>query len=85
MTGIDYTALRQRIAHVMQAGFDGRRIVIFSGGPAREDAAVLAEVRAIRDGGGHGSIVGRNAFQRPRAEALELLRQICAVHLGEDE
>ncbi len=83
-TGVDYSALKQRVAHVMQAGFDGRRIVIFSGGPARDDDAVLTEVRAIRDGGGHGSIMGRNAFQRPRDEALHLLAQICAVHRNED-
>lgn len=82
-TGIDYADLRPRIAHVMQAAFDGRRIVIFSGGPARSDEAVLAEIRAIREGGGHGSIVGRNAFQRPRAEALQLLERICAIHLGQ--
>ena len=81
-TGIDYSDMRQRIAHVVQAAFDGRRIVIFSGGPSRDDEAVLSEIRAIRDGGGHGSIVGRNAFQRPRAEALSLLDRICAIHLG---
>lgn len=80
-TGVDYATLHQRIAHVMQAAFDGRRIVIFSGGPARDDDTVLTEVRAIRDGGGHGSIVGRNAFQRPRAEALRLLDKICGIHL----
>jgi class I fructose-bisphosphate aldolase len=82
--GAFYPELRQRIAHVMQAGFDSRRIVIFSGGAARDDETVLGEIRAIRDGGGHGSIVGRNAFQRPRAEALRLLDRICAIHLGED-
>jgi class I fructose-bisphosphate aldolase len=82
-SGIDCSALSARIGHIVQAAFDGRRIVIFSGGPARDDAAVLEEVRAVRDGGGFGSIVGRNAFQRPREEALELLRKIVDIHLGE--
>ena len=80
----EFTQLSRRIAHVVQAAFDGRRIVIFSGGPARADAAVLDEVRAIRDGGGFGSIIGRNAFQRPREEALVLLDQIVRIHLGQD-
>lgn len=75
--------LRVRIAHVMQAAFDGRRIVIFSGGATRGDGEVLDEIRAIRDGGGRGSIVGRNAFQRPRKEALTLLDSIMSIHLGE--
>lgn len=74
--------LRQRIAHVMQAAFNGRRIVIFSGGPARSDDEILDEVHEIHAGGGHGSIVGRNAFQRPRAEALKLLERIIDIHLG---
>lgn len=82
-SGQDYAALAPRIAHIVQAAFDGRRIVIFSGGPARDDAAVLDEIRGIRDGGGFGSIVGRNAFQRPRDEALALLRKIVDIHLGE--
>ncbi|MEP7239570.1 MAG: class I fructose-bisphosphate aldolase [Devosia sp.] len=82
-TGTSYAELPHRIAHVVQSAFSGRRIVIFSGGPARDDAAVLDEVRAIRDGGGFGSIVGRNAFQRPREEALALLDGIVRIHLGE--
>jgi class I fructose-bisphosphate aldolase len=80
----EFTQLSRRIAHVVQSAFDGRRIVIFSGGPARADAAILDEVRAIRDGGGFGSIIGRNAFQRPREEALVLLDQIVRIHLGQD-
>ncbi|MEQ1769540.1 MAG: class I fructose-bisphosphate aldolase [Devosia sp.] len=75
--------LRGRIRHVVQSAFDGRRIVLFSGGPARTDEEVLAEVAAIHDGGGRGSIIGRNIFQRPRAEALALLDKIIGVHLGQ--
>jgi fructose-bisphosphate aldolase, class I len=74
--------LSERVRHVVQSCFDGRRIVIFSGGPREDDAALLEEVRAIRDGGGFGSIIGRNSFQRPRAEALELLGKIMSIYAG---
>lgn len=81
-TGLDVAKLEDRIAHVVQAAFAGRRIVIFSGGPTRSDDELLAEVRGIHAGGGFGSIVGRNAFQRPHDEALKLLGAICDIHLG---
>jgi class I fructose-bisphosphate aldolase len=80
-SGVDYSSLRNRIAHVVQSAFDGRRIVIFSGGASRGDDAVLDEIRSIRDGGGRGSIMGRNTFQRPRAEALALLDKIIGTLL----
>jgi class I fructose-bisphosphate aldolase len=69
-----------RIAHVVQACFGGRRLVVFSGGEAKGADALLNEVRAIHAGGGNGSIVGRNAFQRPRDEALKLLADIIDVY-----
>jgi class I fructose-bisphosphate aldolase len=74
--------LAERIRHVVQSAFGGRRIVIFSGGEAKETAAIFDEVRAIRDGGGFGSIIGRNSFQRPRAEALDFLRQVMDIYAG---
>lgn len=77
----DFSLLRHRVAHVMEAALGGRRIVVFSGGPAKDAAVLLEEARAIRDGGGHGSIVGRNSFQRPRQDALDLLDQIVQIHL----
>ena len=67
---------------VVQSAFAGRRIVIFSGGPTRDDDRVLEEVQEIYAGGGFGSIVGRNAFQRPREQALSFLARICDTHLG---
>lgn len=70
----------ERVRHVVQCAFDGRRIVIFSGGPAGSDEQVLDEARAIRDGGGYGSIIGRNSFRRPREKALELLSKIIAIY-----
>ena len=64
---IDISTLAKRIAHVVQSGFNGRRIVVFSGGEAKDLDGVYDEVRAIRDGGANGSIIGRNTFQRPQA------------------
>src|SRR6266699_2615183 len=73
---IPIATLAERVRHVVQSAFNGRRIVIFSGGEAKDTAAIFEEVRAIRDGGGFGSIIGRNSFQRPRSEALDFLRQV---------
>jgi fructose-bisphosphate aldolase, class I len=76
--------LTERVRHVVQSTFDGRRIVIFSGG-AKEDSdeAILDSARAIRDGGGFGSIIGRNTFQRERTEALRLLDGMIRIYGGE--
>ena len=72
--------LEDRIRHVKQAAFDGRRIVIFSGGAAKGTDDVLEEIRQIHAGGGDGSIMGRNAFQRSRADALALLGDVMAIY-----
>ncbi len=77
---VDISSLQQRIAHVVQCAFDGRRIVVFSGGAAKDKDSVLNEVRVIHAGGGFGSIIGRNSFQRPRAEALDLLDAIIQIY-----
>jgi len=80
---IPITTLAERVKHVVQSSFDGRRIVIFSGGAKSEDKHVCEEVRAIRDGGGFGSIIGRNSFQRPKAEAMKFLHTIMGIYSGE--
>ncbi|HEX4111171.1 MAG TPA: class I fructose-bisphosphate aldolase [Stellaceae bacterium] len=80
---IDISTPAKRIAHVVQCCFNGKRIVIFSGGEARDLDGVYGEVRAIRDGGGNGSIIGRNTFQRPRAEALKMLDTIIHIYKNE--
>ncbi|MBL9086900.1 MAG: class I fructose-bisphosphate aldolase [Planctomycetia bacterium] len=72
--------LGERVRHVVQSAFAGRRVVIFSGGPATADAAVLDEIRAIREGGGFGSIIGRNSFQRQRPDALKLMGEIMDIY-----
>ena len=72
--------LAERVRHVVQCAFNGRRIVIFSGGPAESDERVFQEVAAIREGGGFGSIIGRNSFQRKREHALEFLNKIMTIY-----
>jgi len=80
---IPVATLPDRVRHVLQSAFNGRRIVIFSGGPAKEDdESVLEEVRGIYQGGGFGSIMGRNSFQRSRPKALNLLNRAMNVYLG---
>lgn len=71
--------MADRVRHVVQSAFNGKRIVIFSGGEAKETKALLEEVRGIKAGGGFGSIMGRNAFQRPKAEAISLLKEVMSV------
>jgi class I fructose-bisphosphate aldolase len=73
----------ERVAHIMQSCFAGRRMVVFSGGEAKTLDDVYRDVQAIHDGGGTGSIMGRNAFQRPRAEALGMLTHIQDILLGQ--
>ncbi len=81
---VPLSTLSERVKHVLQGAFDGRRIVIFSGGAKKEnDEAVFDEARAIRDGGGFGSIIGRNSFQRPREHALKFLETIMKIYAGE--
>jgi class I fructose-bisphosphate aldolase len=81
---IDISTPTARFAHVVKSCFNGRRLVVFSGGEARDSVeAIYNEVRAIRDGGGSGSIIGRNTFQRPREEALAMLRRIIDIYKGE--
>ncbi len=78
--GVPIATLAERVRHIVQCCFDGRRIVIFSGGAAQTDQTLLAEIQAIQDGGGFGSIIGRNSFQRPQSEALQLLGKIIDIY-----
>src|SRR5438094_8177362 len=81
---VPLNSLAERVRHVVQSAFNGRRIVIFSGGAMKaDDEAVFDEARAIRDGGGFGSIIGRNSFQRPRQHARSFLSTIMKIYAGE--
>ena len=79
---IPINTLADRIRHVVQCCFNGRRITIFSGGPTESDAEVLEEIRGVQEGGGFGSIIGRNSFQRKKPEALKLLDAIMRIYAG---
>jgi class I fructose-bisphosphate aldolase len=80
--GIAVRTQADRVAHCMQAAFGGRRLVVFSGGAAKGEESVLEDARAIRDGGGNGSIIGRNSFQRSRDDALKLLGSLIDIYRG---
>ena len=82
--GIDVSTQAARVAHCMDAAFGGRRIVVFSGGAAKGADAVYDDARAIRDGGGNGSIIGRNSFQRSREDALAMLGKLVDIYKGRE-
>jgi fructose-bisphosphate aldolase, class I len=82
--GIDISTAAARVRHCMQAAFGGRRIVVFSGGAAKGEDAVYEDARAIRDGGGNGSIIGRNTFQRSREDAMAMLNRLVEIYRGRD-
>jgi class I fructose-bisphosphate aldolase len=77
---IAIATLTERVRHVVQCAFYGRRIVIFSGGPIDTDDAFFNEARAIQAGGGFGSIVGRNSFQRSKSDAVQFLSTIMDIY-----
>jgi len=79
---IDVATQAARVRHCMEASFAGRRIVVFSGGAIKGEDGVYDDARAIRDGGGHGSIIGRNSFQRSRPEALAMLTKLVDIYRG---
>ncbi len=82
--GFDASTQAKRVAHVVKSCFNGRRLVVFSGGAAKGADAVYQDARDIRDGGGNGSIIGRNTFQRPRDEALAMLGKLVRIYKGEE-
>ncbi len=80
--GIDISTQAARVAHCVQSVFEGRRIIVFSGGARKGADSVFDDARAIRDGGGNGSIIGRNSFQRSRQDALEMLGKLVDIYKG---
>ena len=78
----DWSTQAKRVQHVVKSCFAGRRIVVFSGGASKGSDAIYQDARDIRDGGGNGSIIGRNTFQRPRDEALAMLDKIIGIYKG---
>jgi class I fructose-bisphosphate aldolase len=82
---VPVAGLAERVRHIMQATFDGKRIVVFSGGGKKGEESIYDEARAIRDGGGNGSIIGRNSFQRPKADAVKFLQRVMDIYAGKIE
>lgn len=80
--GIDIATQAARVRECVRSSFDGRRIIVFSGGAAKGADAVYDDARAIRDGGGNGSIIGRNSFQRSREDALAMLSKLVDIYRG---
>lgn len=76
---IPTATLADRVRHCVQSAFDGKRIVIFSGGEAKDTPALLEEIKGLAEGGAFGSIMGRNSFQRPKAEAIKLLHDVMDI------
>jgi class I fructose-bisphosphate aldolase len=81
---IDVSTPAARVRHCVQAAFGGRRIIVFSGGAAKGEDAVYEDARAIRDGGGNGSIIGRNTFQRSRQDAMAMLNRLVEIYKGRE-
>src|SRR5690625_523569 len=81
---IDIASEAARVAECVRSAFNGRRLIVFSGGAKSGADAVYDAARAIRDGGGNGSIIGRNTFQRPRDEALAMLAKLVDIYKGRD-
>ena len=79
---IDISTQAARVADCVKSAFNGRRLIVFSGGAKKGENSVYDDARAIRDGGGNGSIIGRNTFQRPRDEAILMLNQLIDIYKG---
>ena len=77
---ISISTLPDRVAHCVKSSFNGKRIVIFSGGPAKGTDEIMKEIKDISKGGGFGSIVGRNSFQRPFEEGISLMKDIMNIY-----
>ncbi len=78
--GIKIDTMADRVKHVADCCFKGRRMVIFSGGESKDTGSVLQDAKDIKAGGGFGSIIGRNCFQRPRPEAMKMLQDLAAIY-----
>ena len=60
----------------------GRSLVVLSGGSKIDDDKLLDQTRYIMEAGGSGVIYGRNVWQRPHNEALEIIEQIKELMLS---
>jgi class I fructose-bisphosphate aldolase len=79
---IPISTVADRVRHVVQSAFNGKRMVIFSGGSKTSEEAFYQDIRGIHEGGGFGSIIGRNSFQRPKEEAVKFLKNVMKIYAG---
>ena len=79
---IPIDSLVARIEHIVQSCFKGKRLVVFSGGASKNKQGLLNEIKDLYKGGASGSIIGRNSFQRPHKEALDLLNEVIDIYKG---
>ena len=79
---IPIDTLTNRIRHIVQSCFQGKRLVVFSGGASKDKDGLINEIKDLYKGGASGSIIGRNSFQRPHGEALDLLNEITDIYKG---
>lgn len=77
--GVKISTLEERVRHVVQSCFQGRRLVIFSGGETKGMDGIFEDAKAIVAGGGNGLIIGRNTFQRSQEEALKMLAGLTEI------
>jgi fructose-bisphosphate aldolase, class I len=57
----------------------GRALVLVSGGEKMTDTELLTKVRSSMNDGATGIIFGRNMWQRPKADALRITRELHAI------
>lgn len=79
---IPISTMPERVRHIMECAFNEKRLVVFSGGATKDENSVFEDAKAIYEGGGNGSIIGRNSFQRPRADAIAMLERIMQIYKG---
>ncbi len=77
---LDFSLLESRVSYIKQCCFEGKRLVIFSGGATKSDQEVINDFESIAKAGGNGSIIGRNIFQRNKKDALVLLEKLSTVY-----
>lgn len=80
--GISVKTQADRVREVVRSCFNGRRIVVFSGGATKGEDSVYQDAQDIVAGGGNGSIIGRNSFQRPWDDSLAMLDKIMGIYKG---
>ena len=77
--GVDVSSVttEAQLIALIQEAYGDAGLGLHRGHQPVED--VLNEVRGLARGGAFGSIMGRNAFQRPHDEAVKLLHDVMEI------